>query len=175
MPNEKKKQKKILNRRARYDYEIQSQIEAGIILKGNEVKSIRLGKVVLDNAYAIIKKGEIWMMNMFVDLKNYKKIDDLDNLRAKKLLLSKKEIAKISLTLKNNNFTIIPLNIHFNSKGFVKIDLGISKGRKKADKREYKKDQDWKREKRKVVKKMILIALGSNLNSELYGSPLKTV
>ena len=59
MPNEKKKQKKILNRRARYDYEIQSQIEAGIILKGNEVKSIRLGKVVLDNAYAIIKKGGI--------------------------------------------------------------------------------------------------------------------
>ena len=153
MPNEKKKQKKILNRRARYDYEIQSQIEAGIILKGNEVKSIRLGKVVLDNAYAIIKKGEIWMMNMFVDLKNYKKIDDLDNLRAKKLLLSKKEIAKISLTLKNNNFTIIPLNIHFNIKGFVKIDLGISKGRKKADKREYKKDQDWKREKERLLKK----------------------
>ena len=133
MSNEKKKkQKKILNRRARYDYEIQSQIEAGIILKGNEVKSIRLGKVVLDNAYAIIKKGEIWMMNMFVDLKNYKKIDDLDNLRAKKLLLSKKEIAKISLTLKNNNFTIIPLNIHFNIKGFVKIDLGISKGERKS-------------------------------------------
>ena len=153
MSNEKKKQKKILNRRARYDYEIQSQIEAGIILKGNEVKSIRLGKVVLDNAYAIIKKGEIWMMNMFVDLKNYKKIDDLDNLRAKKLLLSKKEIAKISLTLKNNNFTIIPLNIHFNIKGFVKIDLGISKGRKKADKREYKKDQDWKREKERLLKK----------------------
>ena len=153
MPNEKKKQKKILNRRARYDYEIQSQIEAGIILKGNEVKSIRLGKVVLDNAYAIIKKGEIWMMNMFVDLKNYKKIDDLDNLRAKKLLLSKKEIAKISLTLKNNNFTIIPLNIHFNIKGFVKIDLGISKGRKKVDKREYKKDQDWKREKERLLKK----------------------
>ena len=153
MPNEKKKQKKILNRRARYDYEIQSQIEAGIILKGNEVKSIRLGKVVLDNAYAIIKKGEIWMMNMFIDLKNYKKMYDLDNLRAKKLLLSKKEIAKISLTLKNNNFTIIPLNIHFNSKGFVKIDLGISKGRKKVDKREYKKDQDWKREKERLLKK----------------------
>ena len=59
-------------------------------MKGNEVKSIRLGKVVLDNAYAIIKKGEIWMMNMFVDLKNYKKIDDLDNLRAKKTSFVKK-------------------------------------------------------------------------------------
>ena len=153
MPNKKINQKKILNRRARYDYEIHSQIEAGIILNGSEVKSIRLGKVVLENAYAIVKKGELWMMNMFVDLKNYKKIDAISNLRAKKLLLSKKEIEKISLTLKNNNYTIIPLNIHFNNKGFIKVDLGISKGRKKVDKREYKKGQDWKREKERLLKK----------------------
>tara|TARA_Y100000991_G_C21921618_1_gene326752 strand:- start:14 stop:478 length:465 start_codon:yes stop_codon:yes gene_type:complete len=151
---EKQNQKKILNRRAKYDYEIHSQIETGVILNGNEVKSIRFGKVVLDNAYAIIKKGEIWMMNMFIDLKHLnKKIDNLDNLRPKKLLLKKKEIAKISQSLKNNNFTMIPLNLHFNKKGFVKIDLAISKGRKKADKREYKKDQDWKREKERLLKK----------------------
>ena len=73
MSKEKQNQKKILNRRAKYDYEIHSQIETGIMLKGNEVKSIRFGKVVLDNAYAVIKKGEIWMMNMFVDVKNYNK------------------------------------------------------------------------------------------------------
>jgi len=151
---EKQNQKKILNRRAKYDYEIHSLIETGVILNGNEVKSIRFGKVVLDNAYAIIKKGEIWMMNMFIDLKHLnKKIDNLDNLRPKKLLLKKKEIAKISQSLKNNNFTMIPLNLHFNKKGFVKIDLAISKGRKKADKREYKKDQDWKREKERLLKK----------------------
>ncbi|MBD23144.1 MAG: SsrA-binding protein [Alphaproteobacteria bacterium] len=154
MSKEKQNQKKILNRRAKYDYEIHSQIETGVILNGNEVKSIRFGKVVLDNAYAIIKKGEIWMMNMFIDLKHLnKKIDNLDNLRPKKLLLKKKEIAKISQSLKNNNFTMIPLNLHFNKKGFVKIDLAISKGRKKADKREYKKDQDWKREKERLLKK----------------------
>ena len=69
MSKEKQNQKKILNRRAKYDYEIHSQIETGVILKGNEVKSIRLGKVVLDNAYAVLKKGEIWMMNLFIDLK----------------------------------------------------------------------------------------------------------
>ncbi len=153
MPKEKKNQKKVLNRRAKYDYEIISQIEAGIILSGNEVKSIRFGKVVLDNSYAIIKKGEVWLMNMFVDLKNYKKFDGFDDMRPKKLLLSKREISKISLTLKNNNFTMIPLNLHFNNKGFIKIDLGISKGRKKADKREYKKDQDWKRQKERLLKK----------------------
>ena len=154
MSKEKPNQRKIFNRRARYDYEIHSQIETGVILKGNEIKSIRLGKVVLDNAYAILKKGEIWMMNLFIDLKNYnKKFENIENLRPKKLLLSKKEIAKITQTLKTNNFTMIPLNMHFNKKGFVKIDLGISKGRKKADKREYKKDQDWKRQKERLLKK----------------------
>ena len=154
MSDGKKNQKKILNRRARYDYEIHSKFETGIILNGSEVKSIRLGKVVLDNAYAVIKKGEVWMMNMFIDLKKYKeKLDKLDNLRPKKLLLSRKEITKISQDLKNNKFTMIPLNLHFNKKGFVKIDLGISQGRKKVDKREYKKDQDWKREKQRLLKK----------------------
>ena len=150
MSKEKNNQKKILNRRARYDYEIHSQIEAGIILNGNEVKSIRFGKVVLENSYAIIKKGEVWLINMFVDLKN---LNNLDSLRPKKLLLSKKEITKISHNLKNNSFTMIPLNLHFNKKGFVKIDLAISKGRKKADKRDYKKDQDWKRQKERLLKK----------------------
>ncbi len=154
MSKVKQNQKKILNRRAKYDYEIHSQIETGVILQGNEVKSIRLGKVVLDNAYAVLKKGEIWMMNLFIDLKNYnKKLNSIDNLRPKKLLLSKQEISKISQNLKTNNFTMIPLNMHFNKKGFVKIDLGISKGRKKVDKREYKKDQDWKRQKERLLKK----------------------
>jgi len=93
----KQNQQKILNRRARYDYEIHSQIETGIILKGNEVKSIRLGKVVLDNAYAVLKKGEIWMMNLFIDLKNYnKKFNSFDNLRPKKLLLSNKKSPNFS-------------------------------------------------------------------------------
>ena len=154
MSKVKENQKKILNRRAKYDYEIHSQIETGVILKGNEVKSIRLGKVVLDNAYAVLRKGEIWMMNLFIDLKNYnKKINSIDNLRPKKLLLSKQEISKISQNLKTNNFTMIPLNMHFNKKVFIKIDLGISKGRKKVDKREYKKDQEWKRQKERLLKK----------------------
>ena len=78
-------------------------------------------------------------MNMFVDLKNYKKFDGFDDMRPKKLLLSKREISKISLTLKNNNFTMIPLNLHFNNKGFIKIDLGISKGRKRLIKGNIKK------------------------------------
>jgi len=152
---EKQNQRKILNRRARYDYEIQSQIEAGIVLNGTEVKSIRLGKVVLDNSYAVFKKGELWILNLYIDLKNLnKKFENIDNLRPKKLLLSRTQLNKISSTILNNNYTIVPLNLHFNSKGFIKIDLGISKGRKKSDKREYKKDQDWKREKERLLKKL---------------------
>jgi len=152
---EKQNQRKILNRRARYDYEIQSQIEAGVVLNGSEVKSIRLGKVVLDNSYAVFKKGELWILNLYIDLKNLnKKFENIDNLRPKKLLLSRKELNKISSTVLNNNLTIVPLNLHFNNKGFIKIDLGISKGRKKSDKREYKKGQDWKREKERLLKKI---------------------
>ena len=77
------------------------------------------------------------------------------------------------MKVKQNGFTMIPLDLHFNNKGFIKILLGISKGRKKGDLREYKKQQDWKREKARIGEKMILIALGSNLKSETYGDPIK--
>ena len=141
------------NRKARFNFEIIEKIEVGIALQGPEVKSIRNGRVVLDNSYAIDKKGEFWLMNLYVDLKEYeKKYKDLSNTRPKKLLLNKKEINKISIKLKQNSFTMIPLDLHFNKKGFVKILLGISKGRKKQDLREYKKQQDWKKEKAKLEK-----------------------
>ena len=150
----KKKIKTFQNRKARFNYETIQKLEAGIVLFGNEIRSIRDGKVVLDNSYAIVKKGEVWILNLYVDLKGYKKtFDNSDNIRPKKLLLKKKQIEKISHSLRSNNYTLIPLDLHFNSKGFVKIDLGISKGRKKVDKREYKKDQDWKRQKERLLKK----------------------
>ena len=90
------------------------------------------------------------MLNLFIDLKKYKIFSDSDNLRPKKLLLGRKQIEKISLNLKNTNNTLIPLNIHFNQKGFLKVDIALSKGRKKADLREYKKQQDWKKEKSRL-------------------------
>ena len=147
----KKKIKIFQNRKARYNYEIIQKIEVGIVLQGNEIRSIREGKVILDNSYAILKKNEIWIMNPFVDLKNFKsKFDNSDNLRPKKLLLKKKQIEKISNKLRSDNLTMIPLDLHFNNKGFIKVDLAISKGRKKADLREYKKQQDWKKEKQRI-------------------------
>ena len=147
----KKKIKIFQNRKARFNYETIEKFETGIVLLGNEIRSIREGKVVLDNSYAVFKKGEVWILNLYVDLKGYKKgFDDSDNVRPKKLLLKKKQIEKISNSLRSNNYTMIPLNLHFNNKGFLKVDLSISKGRKKADLREYKKQQDWKKEKLKL-------------------------
>ena len=147
----KKKIKIFQNRKARFNYETIEKFETGIVLLGNEIRSIRDGKVVLDNSYAVFKKGEVWILNLYVDLKGYKKgFDNSDNVRPKKLLLKKKQIEKISNSLRSNNYTMNPLNLHFNNKGFLKVDLSISKGRKKADLREYKKQQDWKKEKLKL-------------------------
>tara|TARA_B100000029_G_scaffold85917_1_gene76281 strand:- start:326 stop:775 length:450 start_codon:yes stop_codon:yes gene_type:complete len=147
----KKKIKIFQNRKAKFNYETIEKFETGIVLLGNEIRSIRDGKVVLDNSYAVFKKGELWILNLYVDLKGYKKgFDNSDNVRPKKLLLKKKQIEKISNSLRSNNYTMIPLNLHFNNKGFLKVELSISKGRKKADLREYKKQQDWKKEKLKL-------------------------
>ena len=151
-----KKSKSIiaLNRKAKFNYQIIDQIEVGIVLTGAEVKSIRKGGVSLDNSYAVDKKGEFWINNLYVDLKNYENSPETNNnVRSKKLLLNKTEIYKINMKVKQNGLTMIPLDLHFNNKGFIKILLGISKGRKKGDLREYKKQQDWKREKARLEKK----------------------
>ena len=151
-----KKSKSIiaLNRKAKFNYQIIDQLEVGIVLTGAEVKSIRKGGVSLENSYAVDKKGEFWINNLYVDLKSYENSPEaVNNMRSKKLLLNKNEIYKINMRVKQNGLTLIPLDLHFNNKGFVKILLGISKGRKKADLREYKKQQDWKREKGRLEKK----------------------
>ena len=151
-----KKSKSIiaLNRKAKFNYQIIEQIEVGIVLTGAEVKSIRKGGVSLDNSYAVDKKGEFWINNLYVNLKNYESSPEkANNIRSKKLLLNKTEIYKINMKVKQNGLTMIPLDLHFNNKGFIKILLGISKGRKKGDLREYKKQQDWKREKARLEKK----------------------
>ena len=100
-----KKLKIFQNRKALFNYEIIQTFEVGIVLFGNEIRSIRDGRVVIDNSYAVIKKNEIWIMNLFIDLKELKnKFDNSDNLRPKKLLLKRKQIEKISHCLKGNNY-----------------------------------------------------------------------
>ena len=145
-----KKKLIIQNRKARYNYLIIENLEAGIVLTGSEIKSIREGKVALDSSYAGEKGGEFWLFNLYIDVGQSH--DETDFIRPRKLLLKKKEMKKISLKLKTGGLTIIPLDIHFNNKGFAKLDLGLSKGRKKEDLREYKKKQDWNRSKERIAR-----------------------
>ena len=149
----KKNNNIIQNRKARYNFEIIEKLEAGIVLKGSEIKAIRMGTVALDSSYAGEKNGEIWVFNLHINSLSFaNKKDSSEDTRPRKLLLKKKEITKLSQKLKNDGYTIVPLDIHFNKSGFAKLQLGLSKGRKKADLRQYKKEQDWKRTKERIAK-----------------------
>ena len=147
------KEKKIITqyRKASFNFEIIDKIEVGIVLNGSEVKAIRQNKVSLDSSYAAFKSNEIWIMNLHIDIKNFDiGFDSTLPARPRKILIKRGEIDKISLKIKNNGYTLVPLDLHFNLKGFIKVLLGISKGRKKQDLREYKKQQDWKRDKERL-------------------------
>ena len=155
-----KKPKKIVkiaveNRKAKYLYFIEQIIEVGIVLSGEEIQSIRKGKVSIDNSYATEKNNDIWIHNTYIQLKNNLSLIhsnfERNPVRPRKLLLKRKEIDKIKIKLYNQGYTLIPLNIHYNKKGFAKIDLGLSKGRKKEDKREYKKNQEWKKKRSRIL------------------------
>ncbi len=124
------------NRKARHDYFIEDSIETGIVLKGTEVKSIRQGKVSIKEAYAELKNGEIHVVGMHVSPYEQGSINNVDVLRKRKLLLHKKQILKLERKLKQESITLIPLSLYINDKGYVKVNLGICKGKKKYDKRD---------------------------------------
>tara|TARA_B100000989_G_scaffold259266_1_gene209385 strand:- start:18 stop:494 length:477 start_codon:yes stop_codon:yes gene_type:complete len=153
MSKKKKNLNAVENRRAKYNFEIEEIIEAGIILNGSEIKSIRSGKISIENGYASEKDEAMWLYNVNINLDHSVSMKDYDPLRPRKLLLKKKEISYFKKKIINQGITIIALNFHYNLKGFAKVDLGIAKGRKKADKREYKKEQDWKKQKSMLMKK----------------------
>ena len=117
------KSKIFFNRKAKYNYEIIQKFEAGLVLNGNEIRSIREGKVVLENSYAVFKKNELWILNLFVDLKSFKnsKVENQDDVRPKKLLLTRKQLDKIAQILRANNFTVIPFDLHFNKRDLLYV------------------------------------------------------
>lgn len=142
----------IINRRARYDYFIEDTYECGIVLKGTEIKSIRLGKANVKDSYAIIRNGEAYLVNMFIDHYKEGNIFNHEETRSRKLLLHKSEIRKLDNKLKLEGYTLIPLKVYF-VKGKAKIELGLCKGKKNFDKRETIKERDLEREARKRLKK----------------------
>ena len=141
----------ILNRKARYDYEIEETYEAGIVLTGTEIKSIRNGKVNIKDSYAIIKNNEIYLLNTHISLydegNRFNHMED----RTRKLLLHKKEILKLKDKVDMEGYTLIPLKIYF-VKSKAKVLIGLAKGKKNYDKRETIKKRDIEREMQKNFK-----------------------
>jgi SsrA-binding protein len=124
------------NKSARHDYYIEDTIEAGIVLTGTEVKSIRAGKMSLNESYVRINDGEVYILGMNISPYDYGTIYNGDPIRPRKLLLHRKEITKLAARLKLDGLTVIPLAVYMNSDGRVKIEIAVAKGKKNYDKRE---------------------------------------
>jgi len=141
----------ILNRRARFDYFIEDEIEAGIVLTGTEIKSIRLGKVNLGDSYAIIKNEEIFLLNTHISSYEKGNIFNHEETRTRKLLMHKSQIKKLNNKVILEGYTLIPLKLYF-VKGRAKVLIGVCKGKKNFDKRESIKERDVNREMNKNYK-----------------------
>ena len=140
------------NRRARFDYELLQKFEAGIELKGSEVKSLRVGHINLAEAYAAMKGSELFLINSNVP--EYREANRFNHepKRPRKLLLHTKEIGRLATGVLRDGLTIVPLKMFFNTKGTVKVDIALAKGKRLGDKRETIKQRDWDREKSRVLR-----------------------
>lgn len=134
------------NRQALHEYFIDAKYEAGMVLVGTEVKSLRDGKASFNDSYCIIDHGEVWLKSLHIAPYSHGTVNNHDPLRDRKLLLQKREIKKIEAKLKEKGYTIIPLKIFFNPKGLAKIEIGLARGKKLYDKRETLKKKEAARE-----------------------------
>jgi SsrA-binding protein len=140
------------NRKAHFNYSFKEFFEAGISLKGSEVKSLRAGKVSIADSYAYDNHGEIFLVNSHIQSYRQSSYNDHDPIRNRKLLLNKKEINKLIGRINREGFTIVPTKIYF-KKGKVKVEIAVAKGKKEYDKRQTKKKRDWNREKARIFRK----------------------
>lgn len=140
------------NRSVFHEYFIDTKYEAGILLLGTEVKSIREGKVSFNDSHCLIHKGEIWLRSLHIAEYSHGSINNHDPLRERKLLLHKKEIKKIEAKLKEKGYTLVPLRMFMTDKNLVKVEIGLAKGKKLHDKRETIKKKDVEREIKRFLK-----------------------
>ena len=139
----------ILNRKARYDYEILERYEAGIVLTGNEIKSIRKGSCNLKDSYVLVKNGEVFVLNMHIS--NYDKVSNLDETRTRKLLLNRREINKLQGIVEIKGYTIIPVKLYLKN-NIAKLEIAVAKGKHTYDKKEAIKRRDTERETARALK-----------------------
>lgn len=140
-----------VNRKARHEYSIQQTYEAGIVLTGTEVKSIRAGKMNLVDSYAMVKDGEVWLMNAHISEYDQGNINNHDPIRTRKLLLNRNEIRKLINKTKEKGLTLVPLRVYFKT-GKVKVEIGVAQGKKVYDKREDIAKRDFQREQERKIK-----------------------
>jgi SsrA-binding protein len=142
----------ISNRSAYHDYFIEDKYDAGMVLYGTEVKSLREGRASFNDAYCFFHKGELWIKNLHIAEYRFGTTNNHLALRERKLLLKKREISKLEQKLKEKGFTLVPLKIYFSEKGLAKLQLGLGKGKKNYDKRETIKQRDTEREMKRYLK-----------------------
>ena len=140
------------NRRARHDYEIGEVYEAGIALAGSEVKALRMGRATIGESYATDDKGEIWLINSNIPEYTQANRFNHEPKRPRKLLLKKREMAKLMIAVRREGMTLVPLQVYFNARGIAKLALAIAKGRKEHDKRDAIKERDWNRQKGRILR-----------------------
>src|SRR6185312_6999882 len=140
------------NRKARFAFAIDDTLEAGLMLTGSEVKSLRTGKATIAASYAHAKDGELFLVNAYIPEYTQASRFNHEPKRTRKLLVHKREAAKLAAAIQREGMTLIPLKMYFNAKGRAKVELGIAKGKKLHDKRETEKQRDWQRDKARLMR-----------------------
>jgi len=140
------------NRKARHDYFIEDSLEAGLVLVGTEVKSMRAGRASLGDSYAEARDGEMFLLNANISRYPAANRQNHEPLRPRKLLLHRREIEKLSGLVQRQGYTLVPLKLYFNDRGRAKVELGVARGRKQHDKREREKERSWQREKERLMR-----------------------
>lgn len=142
-----------VNRKARFEYFIEEEFEAGLVLTGSEVKSLRDSRVSIAEAYAAEMQGELWLLNATIQEYSGANRFNHEPRRPRKLLLHKKQMNKLIGRLKTKGVTLVPLTLYFNSRGIAKAKIGLAVGKKKHEKRDVIKERDWKREQSRLMKR----------------------
>jgi SsrA-binding protein len=145
--------KELNNRQAYFNYHIEDKYEAGIVLLGTEVKSIREGKVSFNDSFCMFDKGELWVRGLFINAYTHGNANNHIEVHDRKLLLQKRELDKLETKVKEKGYSIIPLRIFFNEKRFAKVEIGVGKGKKEFDKRETIKSRDVDKEIKRLLKR----------------------
>lgn len=140
------------NRKARHDFAIEDKIEAGLVLTGSEVKSLRAGRVNIGDAYAADRDGELWLFNAHISPFAAASRFNHEPLRPRKLLLHRRELEKLLGAVRREGMSLVPLALFFNRRGIAKLSLGIAKGKKNIDKRHAIKERDWQRQKSRLMR-----------------------